>query len=382
MIYGTCRTQPSHAATGPLQVASSVRANGLNGDWWAWVETDHGPRSPSLAESRRKRMPWIKCDVSSKDSLALRTGDNDGLLKRMLLATQRPGSALPISFYTDLAGKQRQVKESSKNPHNPFFQIRNPLPLGFGLENQYNQTPAACQDKASGWILDPEPAATPRQSKSVLPAKAVDQTPRCTGDGAKIVKKLVAMDVDDGLARRAVQVSGCRTVAVAMQWILDNEPDAVGDLERLWRQRTFQVVAPCISSTRIVEHQTAIDPSTQTAHKRRLAAGRFLAGSSSPRTNMGAVVGLRKGVVGVGHEGASAKGTVEGLSALRGRSPRSNSDAGSIRIFLDVSPPASRGPAGASTRWVPGQSGKKFMNPPRQPDITVTSQPDITVTIT
>jgi hypothetical protein len=46
------------------------------------------------------------------------------------------------------------------------------------------------------------------------------------------------MNVEERVARRAVDAVGDCTVASAMKWILDNEPvDFIRDLEKRWRAR-------------------------------------------------------------------------------------------------------------------------------------------------
>ena len=172
-------------------------------------------------------MPWIKTGVSSKDSLAAREDDEQhtGILEHT-----RRRETVPVTFFTDLRGTQRMIRESTRNPNNPFYQTRNPLPVGFGLGGVSELTDARSEGTRSGWIQEPEPVRTPRiarhpEGARERPVVQCGVTPR----SGNIVRELVAMEVDEVIARRAAQnTAGRRTVAAAMKWILDSEPGASG----------------------------------------------------------------------------------------------------------------------------------------------------------
>jgi hypothetical protein len=213
-----------------------------------------------------QRMPWIKCEVSDKDSLAAR--DNHGQLASVLAATQR-STVMPVSFFTDLAGKQRCIKASFKSANNPFLNSRNPLPLGFGLDED-----AAARASTAG--LQPQPAA---RGQSAAATSRDGRDSRALG---VVVQQLVAMDVEEAVARRAVQASACHTVAEAMKWILNHEPAAVGELEARWLQRTVRARSSRYASGEVRndhcgEERSRAVPRTFSAQKRSAAAERFLA---------------------------------------------------------------------------------------------------------
>jgi len=215
----------------------------------------YGRRGKTLLQ----RMPWIKCEVSVKDSLAARA--NHDQLASVLAATRR-STVVPVSFFTDLAGKQRCIKASSKSANNQFLNSRNPLPLVFGLVGQ----DAAARASKAG--LQPQPAA---RGQSPAATSRDGRDSRALG---VVVQQLVAMDVEEAVARRAVQASACRTVAQAMKWILNHEPAAVGELEARWLQRTVRARTSRYESGEVRNDHRA---RTLTAQKRSAAAERFLA---------------------------------------------------------------------------------------------------------
>ena len=227
----------------------------------------HTPGAATVIYQRRsktllERMPWIKCEVSNKDSLAAR--DNHDQLALVLATTQR-GTIVPVSFFTDLAGKQRCIKASSKSANNPFLNSRNPLPLGLGLED------AARASKAR---LQPQPAANSGQRPAGQSTAATSRDGRDSRALGVVVQQLVAMDVEEAVARRAVQASACRTVAEAMKWILNHEPAAVGELEARWLQRTVRARSSQYESGVARNYHRS---RTLSAQKRSAAAERFLA---------------------------------------------------------------------------------------------------------
>ena len=272
---------------------SSVPSRGPDGDWWSWVEgaRDRGvlvAAAPPRGRTLQQRMPWIKWEVSSKDSLA---AVDDPAQAAAVLAATRRSAAVPVTFFTDLAGKQRCIKESSKTGNNPFMSAGNPLPLGFGLEDDDAADRAGVKPFSRGRTA----AATPAGSRDSLALGAV-------------VQQLVARDVEEGVARRAVaQGSACRTVAGAMKWILDHEPAAVGELEARWRQRTVRARSSSERQRSDSARAKTLEriPRTLSAQKRSAAAHRFLA--------------RKQGVGGNGGNGAAA---------------RTPSDVGSININL------------------------------------------------
>jgi len=236
---------------------------------WSQNETNstHSSRAPQTLIERM--LPWIKDHTPSKDSLAARASPERDAQHKAFIAYTRRKENLPITFFEDLEGKQRMVKECSKNSNNPLHTMRNPLPVGFGLQRRHtpmmtNET--TTQDLGqyfvtagrgkTGWILDPEgkPVSTPRTTNprcspvntSTRPITSREQSIQCSNCLGNTVQVLVSMDVEERVARRAVDAIGDCTVAAAMKWILDNEKgDFIRDLEKCWRAR---------SATRIVPH--------------------------------------------------------------------------------------------------------------------------------
>jgi len=110
-------------------LACTLKLAGCGENWSTWVQT---PRSPRLAKKHLERMLWIKIGLTSKDSLAMRPGNNDGQKTSVFVQTRQRGME-PEHFFMDLAGKQRIIKSSSQTANNPFHTTRNPMLIGFGI---------------------------------------------------------------------------------------------------------------------------------------------------------------------------------------------------------------------------------------------------------
>jgi hypothetical protein len=290
-------------------------------------------------------------------------------------------------------GTQRMIRESTRNPNNPFYQTRNPLPVGFGLGGVSELTDARSEGTRSGWIQEPEPVRTPRiarhpEGARERPVVQCGVTPR----SGNIVRELVAMEVDEVIARRAAQnTAGRRTVAAAMKWILDNEPGAVGDLEKRWRARSALPTQG--SGCERIEgiHQNHCQTrQTHSSQLRTVAAERFLKGEKVGRgrgrglgrdgTVAGGAPGGRErelngtltrrrlGFLGARGGGRTRGGVRDGV----GRGP--GSDVGSIHVNLPADSPGFDGAsdAGSIHAWMSSSRGGT-------PSSNVSSRPRITV---
>ena len=104
------------------------------------------------------------CQVSCKDSVALRLGNSD-MQYSSIIAETTPQERVPVSFFTDLTGMQRMIKASSKTAHNLFHTSRNPLPVSKASEDERVMN---TERPNNGWIQDPRPLPTPRISKQLV----------------------------------------------------------------------------------------------------------------------------------------------------------------------------------------------------------------------
>jgi hypothetical protein len=319
----------------------------------------------------------------------------------------------------DLTAKHRMVKESSKNSKNPFHIMLNPLPVGFGLQRRYtpmmtNETTtqdlgqyfAAAGRGKTGWILDPEdkPVSTPRPTNprcspvdtSTRPITSREQSIQCSNSLGNTVRVLVSMDVEERVARRAVDAVGDCTVASAMKWILDNEPvDFIRDLEKRWRARNRNSENEKFAEILMDRHlntglsQKQIDLNrTCSSHRRIAAAEEFLTRekclSSIPPKPLNHKTSLGVGEKRNKFDRLQTKVMVwERKRGVRGAASQSVSDKGSIKWSFTQDRPSSScyGSLGnvAASSWIHGSPRTSGQN---RPEITVlisSRQPDILV---
>lgn len=387
---------------------------------WSQNETNstHLSRAP---QTIIERMRWTKNHTPSKDSLAARASpERDAQhTHAAFLAHTRRKEDLPMTFFADLEAKHRMVKESSKNSNNPFHTMRNPLPAGFGLQRRYtpmmtNETTtqdlgqyfAAAGRGKTGWILDPEgkPVSTPRTTNprcspvdtSTRPITSREQSIQCSNSLGNTVRVLVSMDVEERVARRAVDAVGDCTVASAMKWILDNEPgDFIRDLEKRWRARNRNSENEDFAEILMDRHlntglsQNKIDLNrTCSSHRRIAAAEEFLTRekclSSIPpkplnhKTSLGVDEKRNKS------DRLQTKVMVwERKRGVRGAASQSVSDKGSIKWSFTQDRPSSSCYGslgnGAASSWIHGSPRTSGQNMPEITVLISSRQPDTLV---
>ena len=305
---------------------STFASQSEGGDWWAWAPEVPRPSSLQHTQSHAARMPWINTKVSSKDSLAVRQGQNETQQNEILARSQRK-DVVPISFFTDLSGKERMIKASSLTPNNPFHSRRNPLPVGFGLHRVDHAEPPSQESVAQNSNAD----GTPGPLRLATPTTSQSRQVCATWRTGNIARQLVLLQVEEAAAARAARATGYSTVAAAMRWLLDNDQGAVANLEQRWCARartsssTARVHAPDLQRARGAEVSA-----TSNALKRHEIAQRFLAGGE--RFSGGHAGRLGPGgwlVGGFCRKPACSKGPVKGYLE--------SSDAGSIHIYLQDS---------------------------------------------
>jgi hypothetical protein len=204
------------------------------------------------------------------------------------------------------------------------------------------------------------------------------------------------MDVEERVARRAVDAVGDCTVASAMKWILDNEPvDFIRDLEKRWRARNRNSENEKFAEILMDRHlntglsQKQIDLNrTCSSHRRIAAAEEFLTRekclSSIPPKPLNHKTSLGVGEKRNKFDRLQTKVMVwERKRGVRGAASQSVSDKGSIKWSFTQDRPSSScyGSLGnvAASSWIHGSPRTSGQN---RPEITVlisSRQPDILV---
>jgi hypothetical protein len=320
------------------------------GHWWTWAQ-DVAPPSLNLTQTLTERMPWINTKLSSKDSLAVRPGQNEAQQSDIRAHSERK-AVMPISFFTDLYGQQRMIKASSKTPINPFHATsRNPLPVGWGLQDAGRHSKDPINGHAKPNI--PNPRSGSRSARWASPRASSQSSSTSSG---KIVRELVeSLQVEVTAAIRAAKATGHSTVAAAMEWLLNNDSGAVANLEQRSRKRYF-------SNQAIITHsrnQVGGVP-VAVAEGKHKTAQRYLDGQENFSGGSGGRLGPGGWLVGGGLKAAKKGYVRKSLEKCRARS-----DAGSICINMDKDD----GSVGSWSRTPSSPAS-------RRPVITVIPHPD------
>ena len=270
-------------------------------------------------------MPWINTKLSSKDSLAVRPGQNEAQQSDIRAHSERK-AVMPVSFFTDLYGQQRMIKASSKTPINPFHATqRSPLPVGWGLQDAGRHSKDSINGHAKPNIPNPGSG-----SRSVRRASISASSKSSSTSSGKIVRELVeSLQVEERAAIRAAQATGRSTVAAAMKWLLNNDPGAVADLEQRSRERYFSNQTIMAHSMEQVGNSGCAPVAV--AQGKHRTAQRYLDGQEKFSGGSGGRLGPGGWLVGGGLKAAKKGYVRKSLEKCRARS-----DAGSICINMDM----------------------------------------------
>lgn len=306
---------------------STFAAQSEGGHWSTWAPDAGTSTSLHAGQTRAARMPWINTRLSSKDSLAMRPGQNEAQQSDIRACSERK-AVMPVSFFTDLSGHQRMIKPSSKVHNNPFHTARNPLPVGWGMQNAGHPVDGRIRHNTSDTVLGQS-----RQASSQLAPEFLPSTP-----GGNIVRELVvAVGVQKPAAIRAAKATGHSTVAAAMKWLLDNDSGAVAELEQRSRERYFSSKShpKTVTNSECLVSRTRKDIySPHVAQEKHATVQRFLNGQEKFSGGRGGRLGPGGWLVGGGLKAGAKEGNVEKAHEKTGC--LLSSDAGSICVNMET----------------------------------------------